>query len=42
MLSVEEALAQLLAEVAPLPVEEAPLLECLNRVLARDAVASLA
>lgn len=39
MLSVEEALTQLLADIAPLPVEEAPLLECLDRVLARDAVA---
>ncbi len=39
MLSVEEALAQLLADIAPLPVEEAPLLECLDRVLARDAMA---
>ena len=41
MLSVEEALAQLLAEIIPLPVEEAPLLECLHRVLARDAVADI-
>ncbi|HVA90268.1 MAG TPA: gephyrin-like molybdotransferase Glp [Chloroflexota bacterium] len=39
MLSVEEALTQLLADIVPLPVEEAPLLECLDRVLARDAVA---
>jgi molybdopterin molybdotransferase len=41
MLSVEEALAQLLAEIGPLSVEEAPLLECLNRVLARDAAADI-
>ncbi len=41
MLSVEEALAQLLREIAPLSVEEAPLLESLGRVLARDAVADI-
>ncbi len=41
MLSVEEALEQLLAEIAPLAVEEAPILECLDRVLAHDATADI-
>jgi len=39
MLSVEEALAQLLATVGPLAAEEAPLTACLDRVLATDATA---
>jgi len=39
MLSVEEALARILAEIAPLEVVEAPLAESLDLVLARDVIA---
>ncbi len=39
MLSVEEALARILAEIAPLDVVEAPLAESLGLVLARDLIA---
>lgn len=39
MFSVEEALARILAEVAPLEVVEMPLAESLGLVLARDVVA---
>ena len=41
MLSVEEALAQLLAAIAPLATEDAPLAACLDRVLAADATADI-
>lgn len=41
MLTVEEALARLLAGIQPLSSEEAPLDQCLDRVLARDAVADI-
>ena len=41
MLTVDEAQAQLLAGIGVLGVEEAPLLEGLDRVLARDAVADI-
>lgn len=39
MLSVEEALARILAEIAPLDVVEAPLAKSLGLVLARDLIA---
>lgn len=39
MLSVEEALARILAEIAPLDVMQVPLAESLGLVLARDVVA---
>ncbi|HET8626379.1 MAG TPA: gephyrin-like molybdotransferase Glp [Thermomicrobiales bacterium] len=39
MLGVDEALARVLAGVAPLPAERAPLLDALGRVLAEDVVA---
>ncbi|HLL77926.1 MAG TPA: gephyrin-like molybdotransferase Glp, partial [Ktedonobacteraceae bacterium] len=39
MLSVEEALARILSEIAPLETIEAPLAESLGLVLARDVVA---
>jgi molybdopterin molybdotransferase len=39
MLTVEEAQQRLLAGIATLPIEDAPLEECLDRVLARGAVA---
>ena len=41
MLSVEEALAQLLAGVEALAAEDAPLAACLDRVLATDALADI-
>src|SRR5579864_5727685 len=41
MLTVEEALTQLLADIPVLPGEEAPILECLDRVLAGDAHADI-
>ena len=41
MLSVEEALAQLLAAIEALAVEDVPLAECLDRVLAADALADI-
>lgn len=41
MLTVDEAQEQLLAEIAALPLEEAPILDCLDRVLARDADADI-
>jgi molybdopterin molybdotransferase len=40
MLSVEEARERILAHVARLPTEEAPLPEALGRILAEDAIAS--
>src|SRR5712691_2273801 len=39
MMSVEEALARILAEIAPLPVTQVPLAETLGLVLAQDIVA---
>ncbi|HEX5506347.1 MAG TPA: hypothetical protein VFW96_27265, partial [Thermomicrobiales bacterium] len=39
LLGVDEALARVLAGVAPLPAERAPLLDALGRVLAEDIVA---
>jgi molybdopterin molybdotransferase len=39
MMSVEEALARILAEIAPLPVTQVPLSETFGLVLARDIVA---
>ena len=42
MLSVAEASASILADIARLPQERVPLLEAVGRVLARDAVAPLA
>jgi molybdopterin molybdotransferase len=39
MISVEEALARILAEIAPLPVTQVPLAETLGLVLAQDIVA---
>src|SRR5262245_35820853 len=41
MLTVDEAQDRLLAEIAVRPVEEAPILESLDRVLARDAYADI-
>ncbi|MBT3269130.1 molybdopterin molybdotransferase MoeA [Candidatus Poribacteria bacterium] len=40
MLSVDEALARMLATITTATVERAPVLECLGRVLAEDAVAT--
>ena len=40
MLSVDEALARMLATITPRPSETRPVLECLGRVLAADAVAT--
>ncbi len=41
MLSVEEALERVLSLVRPLPLEEAPILEALDRVLGEDIVADI-
>src|ERR1700674_2706925 len=39
MISVEEALARMLAEITPLPLVQVPLAETLGLVLAEDSVA---
>ena len=41
MLQVEEAQEQLLAAIAPLAIEEMPILDALDRVLSRDAYADI-
>jgi molybdopterin molybdotransferase len=41
MLSVEEALEQLLKDVEPLPTEDIPLSDALSRVLAEDVISTL-
>ena len=41
MLSVDEALQHILRDLQPLPVELAPLDECLGRVLAEDLIAAI-
>ena len=39
MISVEEALARILAEITPLPLTQTPLADTLGLVLAEDSVA---
>lgn len=41
LLPVEEALAQLLADVSPLAIESTPLQQCLGRVLREDIIATV-